>query len=61
MTYNGVSFDLSISIGAFWTTTKMPLDEMIAKADAQLLLAKQAGKNRAQIAYDAPRPLSAVA
>lgn len=61
VTYNSVSFDLSISIGAFWTTTKMPLDEMIAKADAQLLLAKQAGKNRAQIAYDARPPVNAVA
>nr|WP_286130971.1 diguanylate cyclase [Loktanella sp. 5RATIMAR09] len=61
MTYDSVSFDVSISIGAFWTTTEMPIDEMIEKADAQLMLAKQAGKNRAQIAYDAPRHVTAFA
>ena len=48
-----MSFDVSISVGAFWSKSKMPLQQMIEKADAQLLLAKQAGKNRAQVAYNA--------
>ncbi len=54
MTYDNMSFDVSISIGAFWTNKMMAVDEMIAKADAQLLLAKQAGKNRVQVAYCTP-------
>ncbi|SIT89301.1 diguanylate cyclase [Yoonia rosea] len=61
MAYDSISFDVSISIGAFWTTTEMAIEEMIEKADAQLMLAKQAGKNRAQIAYDAPRCVRAFA
>ena len=55
-TYNDTSFAVSISIGAFWSNRKIPVQDMIDRADAQLLLAKQAGKNRAQVAYDAPCP-----
>ena len=50
--YSDMTFNVSISIGAFWTKRAMPIQEMIDKADTQLLLAKQAGKNRAQVAYD---------
>lgn len=60
-TFEDDSFHVSISIGAFWSKKQMPIQTMIDRADAQLLLAKQAGKNRAQVAYDARAGTSAVA
>jgi diguanylate cyclase len=43
---------VTISVGAFWSNIKVPIQQMIDNADAQLMLAKQAGKNRAQVAFD---------
>lgn len=51
-TFRQTSFEVSISIGAYWSKSDMPIQHMIDYADAQLLLAKQAGKNRAQVAYN---------
>lgn len=50
--HNGVEFSAAISMGVYWTDKQMPLQQMIDRADAQLLLAKRAGKNRAQIHFD---------
>ena len=50
---NGVSFDVSISVGAYWSRVACSLKEMIRQADSQLLLAKNKGKNLAQVAYSA--------
>ncbi len=50
--FDNHTFDISISMGGCWTKQDIPIQRMIDLADAQLLLAKQAGKNRAQIAYD---------
>ncbi len=47
----GASFDASISMGAFWSRVHCPLQEMINQADAQLLIAKKKGKNRAQVVF----------
>lgn len=49
--HNDLTFAVSISLGAFWCRDDMPIQDMIKRADAQLLLAKRAGKNRAQVAY----------
>lgn len=43
---------LSISIGGFHTTSKMPLREMISAADEQLLRSKVDGRDRVSIVYD---------
>ncbi|PJI86154.1 diguanylate cyclase [Yoonia maricola] len=59
--FDGHTFNVSISIGGFWTKNNLPVQRMIDLADAQLLLAKQAGKNRAQIAYDNQGQSAAVA
>lgn len=48
-----MSFDLSISVGGYWSRVPCALQEMINQADAQLLIAKSKGKNRAQVAYNA--------
>lgn len=45
-------FAVSISLGGYWSKQNLPLQEMISLADAQLLLAKRAGKNRARVAFD---------
>jgi diguanylate cyclase len=42
----------SISMGGFWSKECYSLDELIRRADAQLLMAKQAGKNCLHLAYD---------
>jgi diguanylate cyclase len=60
-TCNDLTFDVSISIGAFWSQEDIPIRLMIERADAQLMLAKQAGKNRAQVAYDRQGQSTAVA
>ncbi len=44
-------FFVSITIGGFWSKSMMPIDQMARRADAELLLAKTAGKNRVRIAY----------
>lgn len=49
--HKDITFDVSISLGAYWSKQDMPVQRMIDLADAQLLLAKRAGKNRAQVAY----------
>lgn len=49
----GDAFEVSISMGVFWSRVHCPLQEMINQADAQLLRAKSNGKNRAQVAYSA--------
>lgn len=54
-------FPVSISMGGYWTKQDKSHEFMIKAADAQLLLAKQAGKNRAQIAYDHAEQLAVVA
>ncbi|WP_198007005.1 GGDEF domain-containing protein [Roseobacter sp. CCS2] len=59
--FDSHTFDVSISIGAIWTKQNLPPQKMIDLADAQLLLAKQAGKNRAQVAYDNQQGEAAVA
>ncbi len=50
-THDSNTFAVSISIGAYWTKQDLPLQDMIDRADTQLLLAKRAGKGRAQVAY----------
>lgn len=60
-TCDDITFDVSISIGAFWSREDIPIQQMIDQADTQLLLAKQAGKNRAQVAYDRGDQSAAVA
>ena len=50
--HNDSTFNVSISVGAFWSNVRVPIQQMIDNADAQLMLAKQAGKNRAQVAFD---------
>lgn len=57
---DGISFDITISVGAYWSRVPSTLQEMINQADAQLLLAKSKGKNRAQVAYS-PEGLDALA
>jgi len=57
---DGLSFDVTISVGAYWTRVPCPLQEMINQADTQLLLAKNKGKNRSQVAYS-PEGIEAVA
>ncbi|WP_159086910.1 GGDEF domain-containing protein [Loktanella sp. Alg231-35] len=49
----GTSFDVSISMGVFWSRVHCPLQEMINQADTQLMMAKNKGKNRAQVTYSA--------
>lgn len=60
-THDNNTFAVSISIGAYWTKQDLPLQDMIDRADTQLLLAKRAGKGRAQIAYDNDNSASEVA
>jgi diguanylate cyclase len=55
------SFGAAISMGGFWTKSEMPMNTMIDCADAQLLLAKESGKNRAQVRYDRADKLFSVA
>lgn len=59
--HQGATFATTISIGGYWTKSATPMNIMLDRADAQLLLAKQAGKNRSQIQYDRPNQLSSVA
>jgi len=59
--HKDIMFSVSISMGGYWTKYERDHDFMIKAADEQLLLAKQAGKNRAQIAYDHDDRLSSVA
>ncbi len=54
-------FTVSISLGGYWSKQNLPLQEMINRADAQLLLAKRSGKNRAQVAFDRNNDTSVVA
>lgn len=54
----GQSVKASISLGGYWSRVNLGLDELIKRADAQLRLAKSAGKNRTKIAFD---PMSAMA
>ena len=58
---DGFQISASISMGAYWSKANHGLDELIRRADAQLLLAKQAGKNRARVAYDPKSTLVSVA
>ncbi len=60
-TFDDMTFDVSISLGAYWSKRDMPVQDMIDHADAQLLLAKRAGKTRAQVAYDHRGNIAAVA
>lgn len=60
-TFDGTSFEVSISVGVYWSKESLSVQSMIDRADTQLLLAKQAGKNRAQIAFDNLGDVSAVA
>lgn len=60
-THRDLTFDVSISLGAYWSKQNMAVQDMIELADAQLLLAKRAGKNRAQVAYGSDNDVSAVA
>lgn len=48
---DGIRIATSISMGAYWSKAAVALEEMIRKADGQLLLAKRAGKNRVQVAF----------
>lgn len=57
----GQQFRTAISVGGYWTKTDQALRDMIDRADAQLLLAKRAGKARAQVLYDCDGTLHAVA
>lgn len=50
--HKDIVFQATISVGGYWTRQKMGLQCLIDCADAQLLLAKRAGKNRNQVAYD---------
>ncbi len=59
--HGATTFSVSISVGGYWSKQERTHDFMIKTADTQLLLAKQAGKNRAQIAYDHDDRLSVVA
>jgi diguanylate cyclase len=56
----GTSFEVSISMGVFWSRVHFPLQEMINQADAQLLIAKNKGKNRARVVYN-PEGVDALA
>jgi diguanylate cyclase len=49
--HKDLTFDVSISLGGYWSKRNMPVQDMLDLADTQLLLAKRAGKNRAQVAY----------
>lgn len=49
--HGDVIFPVTVSLGGYWTKRDVPLQTLIERADAQLLLAKRAGKNRHQIAY----------
>ncbi len=57
----GKQIRASISMGGYWSKLNHGLDELLRRADAQLLLAKQAGKNRAQVAFDPKSSLVSVA
>jgi diguanylate cyclase len=57
----GTSFDVSISMGVFWSPVPCPLQEMINRADAQLLIAKNKGKNRARVVYGVEEGVAALA
>lgn len=54
-------FAVSISLGGYWSKQYLPLQEMINRADAQLLLAKRAGKNRSRVAFDRNSDVSMMA
>ena len=57
----GQSVKASISLGGYWSRANFGLDELIKRADAQLRLAKSAGKNRTQIAFDPKSAIASVA
>lgn len=59
--HQGTTFTTTISIGGFWTKQATSMQDMIDGADAQLLLAKQAGKNRSQINFERQSQLYSVA
>jgi diguanylate cyclase len=59
--HNNQVFPVSISLGGYWSKQNLPLQDMINNADAQLLLAKRAGKNRAQVGFDRKENVSVVA
>ncbi len=59
--HNDQVFPVSISLGGYWTKQELPFEEMINRADTQLLLAKRAGKNRAQVAFDRDTDIPMVA
>jgi len=59
--HDGKQFKTAISMGSYWTKAHADLGDMIDRADTQLLLAKRAGKNRAQVLYDDDGKLQAVA
>ena len=58
--HDGHRFDLTISVGGFWSAAPRELDAMINAADKQLGLAKTKGKNRAEVAY-APEAFASAA
>lgn len=60
-TFDGMTFDVSISLGAYWSKMDVPIQDMIDYADSQLLLAKRAGKARVQVAYDPRGQIAKVA
>jgi diguanylate cyclase len=55
------TFAVTISIGGYWSKSMLPLQELLNRADAQLLLAKRAGKNRAQVGFDRKNSIPDVA
>jgi len=59
--HNGDVFPVTISLGGYWTKQDLTLQEMISRADEQLLFAKRAGKSRARVAFDQDRNASNVA
>jgi diguanylate cyclase len=61
ITHKEHTFDMSISVGGYWTKEDRRLQDMIDRADAQLLLAKADGKNAAQVAFSDNGNYAAVA
>jgi diguanylate cyclase len=59
--HNDSQFKTGISMGGYWTRADTEMQSMIDRADSQLLLAKRAGKNRAQIRYDHVRATNSAA
>ena len=57
----GQAVKASISLGGYWSRMDHGLEELINLADTQLRLAKRAGKNRSQIAFDPKSAMASVA